>query len=297
MVVPNRAARAEMGVWLSVLTYVSLMLLKLVVGAVTGSLSLQADGYNNVTDLVASLTLLAGLRIARRPRDENHPYGHGRAEAIASLITSVVMAAIALQVLYTAAARLAGSQQGVVPDPLAAWVGGATAAVMFGLFVFNRRLAANLNNLSLWALSKDNLSDALVSLGAVFGIVGAQLGAPWLDPLAALGIGIVICHTSWTIFKESAIILTDGFDEDELMRYRQTVLQVPGVRDVADIRARMLGRDVLVDVTIMVNPDLNVVESHRIADATERELRRRHKVRSTFIHVEPCTITPSSRPH
>ncbi len=287
MVVPGRAARAETGVWLSVLAYVSLTLLKLAVGALAGSLSLQADGYNNVTDLVASFTLLVGLRVARRPRDENHPYGHGRAEAIASLITSIVMAAIALQVLLAAGARLLGLQEGTVPDPLAAWVGAAAAAVLFTLFAFNRRLAAKLNSLSLWALSRDNLSDALVSTGTVVGIIGSRLGAPSLDPLAALVIGAVICRTSWSIFKESAIILTDGFDEQELARYRETVLSVPGVEGVGDIRARLLGRDILVDVTIKVRPDLNVVDSHRIADATERELRRRHRVRSSFIHVEP----------
>lgn len=287
MVVPGRAARAEAGVWLSVLVYVSLTLVKLAVGAATGSLSLQADGFNNVTDLVASVTLLAGLKIARRPRDENHPYGHGRAEAIASLVTSVVMAAIAGQVLYTAVARLTGLQDGTAPDLLAAWTAGGAAAVMLGLYFFNRHMAAKLNNLSLWALSKDNLSDALVSLGTVAGIVGASQGAPWLDPLAALLIGAVIFRTSWSIFKESAIILTDGFDERELRRYRETVLSIPGVQGVGDIRARMLGRDVLVDVTIKVRPDLSVVDSHRIADATEKELRRRHKVRGTFIHVEP----------
>lgn len=272
---------------MSVLAYVSLTLLKLAVGALAGSLSLQADGYNNVTDLVASFTLLVGLRVARRPRDENHPYGHGRAEAIASLITSIVMAAIALQVLLAAGARLLGLQEGTVPDPLAAWVGAAAAAVLFTLFAFNRRLAAKLNSLSLWALSRDNLSDALVSTGTVVGIIGSRLGAPSLDPLAALVIGAVICRTSWSIFKESAIILTDGFDEQELARYRETVLSVPGVEGVGDIRARLLGRDILVDVTIKVRPDLNVVDSHRIADATERELRRRHRVRSSFIHVEP----------
>ena len=176
MVVPGRAARAETGVWLSVLAYVSLTLLKLAVGALAGSLSLQADGYNNVTDLVASFTLLVGLRVARRPRDENHPYGHGRAEAIASLITSIVMAAIALQVLLAAGARLLGLQEGTVPDPLAAWV-GPQPAVLFTLFAFNRRLAAKLNSLSLWALSRTT-SPMPLSARAPSSGSSVALGAP-----------------------------------------------------------------------------------------------------------------------
>lgn len=144
--------------------------------------------------------------------------------------------------------------------------------------------------MALAAVAKDNLSDALVSIGAAIGIAGARLGWPWLDPLAALVIGAMICKTAWEVFMETAHTLTDGFDEQQLAVYKDEIAAVSGVRDVADIKARMLGNDIVLEVTIRVDSHLTVAKSHEIADEVERLMRNRHNIRATHVHVEPEAV-------
>lgn len=285
----KKRRQAAAGAWISAVAYFGLTFVKLVVGYTTGSLSLQADGFNNVSDVLATVAVLAGLHIARRPRDENHPYGHSRVETLASLVVSFIMMAIGAEVLIGAGSSLIRSEPAVRPSALAAWTALGSAFVMFAVYAFNRQLAQRTGSGALRALATDNLCDALVSAGAFSGAVGAHLNLAWLDPAVAVVIGIVICRAALEIFREASTILTDGFDEVVLADYRTTVLSVPGVRAVRDLRARSMGNDVVVDVTIQVNPSLTVADSHRIADAVELEMRRRHQVHATQIHIEPHT--------
>lgn len=285
-------SRAESGAWISVIVYAVLMTVKLVVGYRSGSLSLRADGLNNVTDMLSSVAVMTGIVIAKKPRDDDHPYGHSRAETVASMVTSFVMMVVGIQVLHGSILRVIDSRQVPAPDLVAAWTALGSALIMFAVFAYNHRLAAHVRSGALAALAKDNLSDALISVGTVVGVVGSQFDLPWLDGVVALVIGGIICRTSWTIFAEAARILTDGFDQEKLQLYRQSVLDIPGVSDVSDVKARFHGRDVVVDVTIQVNPNLDVVESHDIADAVEAMMKRRHRVKLTHIHVEPHSVEP-----
>src|SRR5690625_2652406 len=167
---------AETGAWTSMLAYGLLTAIKLVVGTHAGSSSLTADGLNNLTDVMASVAILVGLRIAGKPRDANHPYGHSRAEAVATLVSSFIMATVGVQVLRTSIVSLVSPDAARVPDIWALWTGLVTAGVMLGVHLYNRGLAKRTNSMAIAALSKDNLADALVSVGVVIGIVGARLG-------------------------------------------------------------------------------------------------------------------------
>jgi cation diffusion facilitator family transporter len=119
------------------------------------------------------------------------------------------------------------------------------------------------------ATAQDNRSDALVSIGAFVGIIGTQFGWSWLDPIAAFIVGIIICKTAFQIFRDASHALTDGFDEKELKRFKKTIESTPGVNKLQDIKARIHGNNVLLDVTIQVNSSLSVVQSHDISDATD----------------------------
>lgn len=278
---------AERGAWTSLIAYGILAAIKLAVGFFAVSSSLTADGFNNLTDLVSSAAILVGLRISGKPRDEDHPYGHSRAETVATLVASFIMVTIGIQVLRTSLTSLFSDDVAPSPEIWAVWTGALAAVTMFSVYRYNRSLAKRINSLAVEALAKDNFSDALVSVGAVIGIVGARLGRPWLDPFVALIIGGVICRTAWGIFRKASHIVTDGFDPPTLDEYRQTVLDVDGVAAVTDMKARFQGNDVVVDVTVEVHPELNVVDSHDIADEIEYRMRRRHDVETTHVHVEP----------
>lgn len=278
--------QGEKGAWLSIIAYIALSAIKLVVGATAGSEALLADGYNNATDIVASIAVLVGLKISRKPPDRDHRYGHFRAETVAALIASFIMAVVGIQVLYQAVSKLfaSGTES---PDMISAWTAIFSAAVMLLVYRYNSRLARRINSKALMAAAADNRSDALVSIGAFAGIIGAIVGWVWLDPLAAVIVGLIICKTAWGIFKDASHALTDGFDENELAGIKDTIMTSPGVKGVKDIKARVLGSHVLVDVTIQVQHHLNVVESHAITEVIEERLLDRHQISHAHIHIEP----------
>lgn len=287
--------QGEKGAWVSIAAYLALSALKLGAGYWFISGALVADGYNNLTDIVASMAVLIGLRISQKPPDKDHPYGHFRAETIAALVASFIMATVGIQVLITAVQSIFEADQ-ATPNLITAWVALFSAASMGAVYVYNSTLARKINNQALLAAAKDNLSDAMVSVGAAVGIIGAQFGMPWLDPVAAIAVGIVICRTAWSIFYSSTHALTDGFDEKELKTLRSTIAKTKGVMMIKDIKARIHGSNVLVDVIIQVDPELTLIESHQICDDIERRLGRKHNIMGVHVHVEPLEHDDETSP-
>ncbi|HUC92651.1 MAG TPA: cation diffusion facilitator family transporter [Paenibacillus sp.] len=279
----------EKGAWISIAAYLILSGAKLAAGYWFLSDALVADGFNNLTDIVASTAVLIGLKISQKPPDQDHPYGHFRAETIAALVASFIMASVGLQVLIGAVRSLYEGDR-AVPDLTSAWVALAASVCMYGVYEYNRRLAKRISNLALMAAAKDNLSDVLVGVGAAVGIIGSQFGLPWLDPVAALAVGLLICKTAWEIFYSSTHALTDGFDANQLSTLRGTIERTKGVRSIKDIKARIHGSNVLIDVIVLVDPGLSLIESHRISDEIERRMEGKHNIMNIHVHVEPYEI-------
>ncbi|WP_309091450.1 cation diffusion facilitator family transporter [Domibacillus sp.] len=278
--------KGERGAWISIAAYLFLSAVKLTVGWIGNSAALKADGLNNSTDIIASVAILIGLRIARKPPDENHRYGHFRAETVASLLAAFIMASVAIQVLLSAGQSLFEANH-ETPDMFTAWTALGAALVMYGVYLYNRRLAKKINSQSILAAAQDNRSDALVSVGAFVGIIGSRLGLGWLDTLTAFVVGLIILKTAWDIFSDASLALTDAFDLNELKGMQKTVEKVPGVRGVPSIKARSHGNITLVDVVLLVDPGLNVIESHDITEYVEEALLQEHGIRLTHIHIEP----------
>lgn len=278
--------KGERGAWVSITAYLILSAFKLISGYVFVSSALLADGFNNLTDIVASIAVLIGLKISQKPPDSDHAYGHFRAETIAALVASFIMAMVGIQVIMGAVGSLIKGQH-TEPNLWSAGVAIVCAVAMWGVYIYNSRLAKQINNHALMAAAKDNLSDALVSVGAAVGIIGAQFGIPWLDGVAALVVGLLICKTAWDIFRDATHNLTDGFDEKELRDIRSTISRIEGVEVIKDLKARVHGNHVLVDVVIEVNPELTVKESHDISDRVEERMRNLKNVMHVHVHVEP----------
>ncbi|MDF2815106.1 MAG: transporter [Paenibacillus sp.] len=282
----NDIKQGERGAWISIIAYICLSALKLSIGYMTNSQALLADGLNNSSDIIASIAVLVGLRISRKPPDQDHRYGHFRAETVAALLASFIMVAVGLQVLYQAVMKfkLPAIE---TPDMIAAWTAVLCAVVMYLVYVYNFRLAKKINSTAMMAAAQDNRSDAFVSVGAFIGIVGSQFGLPWLDPLTALLVGIIICRTAWGIFRDATHALTDGFDDAELQMIKHTIEDTQGVEKIIDLKARVHGNTTLVDATIGVDHQLNVSESHDITEEVEKRIHDIHNIAHVHIHIEP----------
>ncbi len=210
------------GAWFSTFAYLIVASIKIIIALQTTSVALLADGLNNLTDIVTSVALIIGLYIAKKKRDDNHPYGHLRAENVASLLASFVIAMIGFQILMDTIRSIINNDY-ATPDPLATWLAFGSGAFMFIVYYINRKIASNTDSQGLKAIAKDNFSDALVSIGTGIGILGAQFDLPWLDPLTGVVIGLVILWAAWEIFEETSLILTDGINPDGNKKYKKTI--------------------------------------------------------------------------
>ncbi|RDU35345.1 transporter [Neobacillus piezotolerans] len=280
----------ETGAWVSIIAYIFLSSCKLAAGKIGNSEGLMADGLNNLTDVVASIAVLIGLKISRKPPDKDHHYGHYRAETIASLVAAFIMLGVGIEVLINGIQSFFEGDK-PVPGWLAAWTALGSAVVMFGVYSYNKRLAKKINSAAIHAVAQDNRSDALVSIGALAGIIGSKMGIVWLDMLAAIAVGFIICKTAWEIFREASHALTDGFDISKVPGLKETINLTAGVIGVTEIKARTHGNQTLIESTILVEPTLTIIEGHAITEAVEKVLKTKHGVGYAIIHVEPYSGT------
>lgn len=276
----------EKGAYLSIFAYLFLSILKLSVGYLGDSEALKADGLNNTTDIIASVAVLIGLRISQRPPDDDHRYGHFRAETIASLIAAFVMIYVGIEVLLSAGEKIANP---IDQDPsmITIVVAVFSAIVMLAVYKYNITLAKKINSSAVKAAAYDNRSDALVSIGTALGITAAILGFPIIDTITAFIIGLIIIKTAIEIFKEAVFSLTDGFDPELMQSIEAHVAKIPRVREVVEVRGRQHGSLILVDVTVCVNPNLNVRDAHSITEQIENAVQQLDRYATTLVHIEP----------
>lgn len=285
---------AEKGAWISISAYIALSIMQLGISNIVGSESLRANGFNNVTDILGNIALLIGLRMARVPADDNHVYGHWKIESIASLISSFIMALVGFEVLREIIQNLIENKQTKV-EPLGAVIGVIAAVVMLAVFYYNRRLAKQVNSPALMAASRDNLSDAVTSIGTAVAIVAGSFHWVIVDRLAAIVICGFILKTAFDIFRESAFSLSDGFDEQLLEEYKVAIEKVHKIESVKMLRGRTYGANIFLDVVVEMSPDMSVSESHNATEDIERILRDEFDVYDTDVHVEPSELPKESR--
>lgn len=282
----NDLKLGERGAIISIIAYICLSIIKLVIGYISDSAALKADGLNNTTDIIASIAVLIGLRLSQKPPDKDHRYGHWKSETIASMVASFIMAAVGLQVLIDAITSIfQGGKES--PDVIAAYVGIFSALAMYFVYRYNKKLAIKINSKSVMAAAKDNISDAWVSIGAAVGIFGSQLNMPWLDTITAIIVGLLICKTAWDIFKQASHDLSDGFDENKIQLYQNVIIKIDGVKGIKQIKGRNYGNNEVIDVVILVNSTLDIKEAHDIATHVERIMIKDYEVYDVHVHIEP----------
>lgn len=263
---------------------VSVSLAKLVAGGYANSLAVIADGLHSGVDAIANLVALLVLRVASRPADADHPYGHQKYETMAAFVLSAMLILTAFELARSAFVRL------FTPEPtdvttLTFAVMLLTLAMNVGLAVFEQRAAKRNASDILAADAAQTRGDVFVSAGVLVGLGLQRLGVAWLDPVLAIAVAAVIAYSAWRVFKDVMPVLTDRilFEPEEVAR---VVMRVPGVVSVHDIRSRGPRRDAFVQMHLVVDAD-DVAGAHAITDAVEAALAAELGVREAFIHVEP----------
>ena len=280
-----------------------LVLIKLAAGVLGNSAALVADAAHSLSDLVSDIVVLFGYRVGRTPEDDRHPYGHGKVETLCTAVVGGILMATAVGLAVGAAGSLWRSTATGVPGMVALWAALASIAIKEGLYRWTARVARETDSQLLLANAWHHRSDALSSIAAVVGILGARLGAGWMDPAAALVVCAFVGKVGWDLGWQAVHDLVDtAVDDDRLAEISATIEGVAGVRSHHGLKTRRLGKDILVDVDVEVDPDLNVVQGHDVARAVRNALLRGVKsVRDAMVHVEPVgareggELTPAHR--
>lgn len=280
---------AERGPIVSICVYLVLAVTKLIIGNQLSSDSLRADAFNNLSDIVGNVAILIGLRMAQKPADSDHKFGHWKMEDLASLVTSLIMFAVGFDLLFETGQNIINQTTPQI-DILGAWVGLISALIMLAVYRYNRSLAKKLHSKGLAAAAKDNLADAVTSIGTSIAIVASSLRFPLVDKIVAILITFFILKTAYDIFMESFFTLSDGFDDQLLLTYQADILKIPKIHAVKSQRGRMYGSNIYLDIVLEMHPDLSVQESHAITEQVEKLLHIKYQVLDVDIHVEPSPI-------
>ncbi|MCX7568582.1 cation diffusion facilitator family transporter [Tumebacillus sp. DT12] len=284
--------------WISLLSNLFLTVIKLGVGLLFNSPVLVADGVHNGADVVASLAALSSMRISSRPADEDHPYGHGKAEVIASGAVGIILALAAMMIGYHSFLAL------FEPAHEAHWIALVAALISMVwkqlLYVFTIRIGKASNSKGLIATAYDHLADVWASLAAVIGIGLALLDqhvaipfAQYGDPLSGIIVSALVLKLAYDMCRESVEILMEkAVEPDKLSEYERLVLSVPQVKRIDRLRAREHGHYILVDVRVGISGELSVQEGHDIGRAIKLAIMNAHSdVDEVLVHLNPWYAT------
>jgi cation diffusion facilitator family transporter len=267
----GRQTRGVRALLLSVVTNAALIVVKATAGILGNSTALLADAVHSGADLINSLLALASLLVSRRPPDVTHPYGHGRAEALAANFAGMIIGGVGLLVGWESVTAIAGGNR-EPPDALALGVAIGATALKLGLAVYARRVARATRSKAVNADARDHLADVVSGTVVIVGIAAARAGWPLLDPLAGLVVAGFILYTAGEVLVGAVNELMDTSLAPDL---RAAVIaeaaSVPGLR-VSGVAGRTIGDVTLVEIHGDVDPTLSVAEAGRIIDAVKERL-------------------------
>lgn len=267
-----------------------LVLGKLIVGAFTGSVALIADGIHSASDIATDLAVLGGIRLSRRPADSGHPYGHGRYETLAGGLVAGALILVGLYIAWEAGSALY-AQREIYPGLAVVLV--ATVSVLAKEWIYRRTIgvARRLRSPALHANAWHHRSDALSSVAVLLGGVGGLLGWGHADQVAGIVVGLMVVMAGGRTVRDVLHELVEGsLSRVELARIQGAVERVPQVRGWHELRSRSVGRETFVDLHVLVDPDLSLLQSHRISMQVEEAVRGAcSRPVNVMVHVEPDT--------
>ncbi len=273
--------------WLILFANLGVAITKIIVGGLINSSSLSADGIHSLSDGMSNVVGLIGISVASSPIDKNHPYGHQKFEIVASLFIGAMLLFLGFKILYTGINRFFNPVElSISLISLISLI--LTIIVNICVTTYERKKGKEYNSYILISDSIHTKSDILISIGVLISLLVIKLGLPpVIDPIISIIISLFIFHASYEIFKESLGILSDKavIQEEDIIL---VVKSFNEVKNIHKIRSRGSMNDMYVDMHIMIDPNMNIEESHELTHKIEEEIKC--KICSNcqvIIHVEP----------
>lgn len=260
---------------------------KLAAGIAGSSQALVADAMHSFSDLATDVFLLFTVKVAGKEADAEHPYGHGRAETMGSMVMGASLILVGLFIVYGVIVKM--TMGATLPVPTWPALLGAAVSIVAkeALFRYTFIVGKRINNQSVIANAWEHRSDSLSAIAALIGIAGAMIGFPIMDPLAAIVVVFMIEKVGVDIFWEAIKDLMDTSLPKEQME--DIINVISGTRGVArfhELRTRRLGEDIFVDVHIIVQPNISISEAHNTAETVRGNLQNKAGVADALVHID-----------
>jgi len=273
---------------LGIATNIALFIIKLIVGFLSGSIALIADGVHSLSDMTTDVAVLLGVHFGSKKPDESHPYGHGRAETFSAGFIAVVLFFVGSVMIYYAAVDIT---KGNVTAPYTAVLIVATFSIVAKelLYRATKRVAIRSYSSALYANAWHHRSDALSSVAVLIGFISLKFGFDYGDQIAAVAVGLMVILVAVHVINDCLRELTEGAVDSGTIEHIENVINAnTSIRQWHRLRTRTVGREVFLDLHILVDPELNVAAAHEIAESLESTLHEQiSRPVNITVHIEP----------
>lgn len=286
----TRAAVIQKASWVGIIGNAFLSIIKITAGIISGSFALLGDGIDSATDIVTSVVTLFTSKIADRPPDEVHPYGHGRAETVATKALSFIIFFAGAQLALTTIKKLFETTVRNIPEFFAIYFVIISILGKAFLAYYKYRAGRKVNSSMLLADAKNMMNDILISISVLIGLIFTFiLNMPFVDIITALFVSIWIMKVAFDIFIETSVELMDGLDDQSIYNeVFNAACSVEGVKNPHRTRIRKINTMYVIDMDIEVNGELTVAEGHEMAKKVHDCIQKQiDNIYDVIIHVEP----------
>lgn len=281
--------------WAAMVIATILLLVKLVAWWQTNSVSLLASLVDSLLDMAASLTNLLVVRYATQPADDEHQFGHGKAESLAALAQAMFISGSACFLLLNGVDRFFRPQELVSPE-LGVWVSGFAILLTSGLVLFQKHVVRKTGSQAIAADSLHYQTDLFMNIAIMIALVLSWYGLKQADAVFAVGIGLFILYSAYQMAQEAVQSLLDRqLPDEEVQAIHLACVSVEGVLGAHDLRTRMSGPVRFIQVHIELDDNLPLVEAHRISDEVEDKLETLFPHSDVLIHQDPISVVPDAK--
>lgn len=272
---------------LSVIAAVFLTSFKFVVGILTGSLGILSEALHSALDLVAAVITWFSVTISDKPADRRHPFGHGKVENFSALAETILLVITCAWIVYEAISRLVSGEHQIEVTIWSYIVVISSIVIDIGRSRSLSKAAQKHNSQALEADALHFKTDIWSSSVVLLGLICAQFGYHAADPIAALGVALIVLSVSYRLGKRAMDVLLDSADDQALAEVESVLRAIEGVKTWHDLRIRLSGADTFVDVTVHLHPDLTLRQAHHVTDAIEARLGQQINRCHVHVHAEP----------
>lgn len=266
----------------------ALFVIKLAVGFLSGSIALVADGFHSLSDMTTDVAVLLGVHFGSKEPDQEHPYGHGRVETFSAGLIALFLVFVGLAMIYYAAAGMAKDRV-IIAHPAVLVVAIVSIIVKELLCKITQRAAIKSYSSALYANAWHHRSDALSSVAVLVGFITLKFGFAYGDQIAGIAVGLMIILVGIRIIIDCLRELTESaVDSDTIGHIRDIIGANSSIHQWHKLRSRTVGREVFLDLHILVDPNLTITAAHEISEELESTLHSQiARPVNITVHIEP----------